>query len=341
MKTILAILLLVATTASAQAPKRAPYPNDYKPQPCAADGKAVCGSYSAQKLAQYGTTFQGFNIHQEWIDAHWDEMMAAFAPLCTKIANCFTVPDNDWVYCVDVAQDEFLATCDRFPKGSADRSQCVMFAKTYYVGLGSKQTLFDETRSCMAKHEPQTTLRKLEVWVDPSVVELHHDGKLDIYAIDAETHIPVRATIAMDGDQPLRSTEGPITKTGYPNKWTAKYKRVPNAQGHTDVQPPVMTFTATGYEPLVMAMPMPEIHEMAVELAPKTLKRGTNAITVTAKDAKTGKPVWGHVFAGSVLLGETNKPLEFEWKKGEKRPEIWVRSLYDRHNDVVVMAGEK
>jgi hypothetical protein len=340
MKTILAALLFVATAASAQPAKRAAFPDDYKPQPCAVDGKAVCESYSPQKLAQYGTTFQGFNIHQEWIDAHWDEMRAAFAPLCTKAANCFTIKDNDWVYCLDVLQDEFLATCNRFPAKSEDRRQCIMFAKTYYVGLGSKQQLYDEAQACVAKQEPQTTLRKLEAWVEPSLVELHHDGKLNIYAIDAETRIPVRATIAMDGNEPLKSTEGPITKTGYPNNWTARYKRVPNAQGHTDLAPPVMTLTATGYEKLTLPMPMPEIHAMTVDLSPKQLKRGTNTITVTAKDARTGKPVWGHVMAGTLLLGETNKPITFEWKKGAKRPEIWVRSLYDRHHDVVVIPAE-
>lgn len=341
MKTILATLLLIATAASAQQPaKREVFPNDYKPQPCAADGKAVCESFSPLKLTAYGLAFQGFSIRQEWVDAHWNEMTAAFAPLCTKIGNCFTIKDNDWVYCVDAMQDEFLATCNRFPKGSDDRNQCVMFAKTYYVGLGSKQALFDQAQSCVAKQEPQTAPRKLEVWFDPALVELHHVGKLNIYAIDAETRIPVRATIAMDGAEPMQSTEGPITKTGYPNKWTAKYKRVPNADGHTDVAPPMLTFTATSYETVTVPMPMPEIHAMTAELSPKTLKRGMNTITVTAKDAKTGKPVWGHVMAGTLVLGETNKPIELEWKKGEKRPEIWVRSLYDRHHDVVVMRGE-
>ncbi|HYH10514.1 MAG TPA: hypothetical protein VEK11_25945 [Thermoanaerobaculia bacterium] len=342
MKTILAALLLAATAASAQAPKREVFPSDYKPQPCAADGKAVCESFSPQKLAQYGTAFQGFNIHQEWIDAHWNEMTEAFVPLCRKAANCFTVKDNDWVYCLDLLQNEFLGTCNRFPANSKDRAQCVMFAKTYYIGLGTKQKQYDETQACVAK-EPQGAPRKLEAWVEPSLVELHHDGKLNIYAIDAETRIPVRATITMDGDTPMKSTEGPVTKTGYPNLWTARYKRVPNAQGHTDLAPPVMTLTATGYEPLVLTMPMPEIHTMTVAMSPAVakLKRGTNTITVTAKDTTTGKPVWGHVMAGTVVLGETNKPIALEWPKGEKRPEIWVRSLYGWHSDVVVAEGEK
>ncbi|HEX2059644.1 MAG TPA: hypothetical protein VHK90_02800 [Thermoanaerobaculia bacterium] len=338
MKTIVASLLLLATALSAQTPKREVFPSDYKPHPCAADGTAVCESFSPLRIKSYALAFRGYNIHQEWIDAHWDEMTKAFLPLCTKIGNCFTVRDNDWVYCLDIMRDEFLATCNRFTTPH-DRDQCNMFAMTYYVGLGAKTELHRKAQECA----PAPDGRTLEAWIEPKLIEPHHEGKVTIYAIDAETRIPVRAKLEIDGDAKLKSTEGPNPTAGYPSIWEAKYKRVPNADGHTNVAPPTVTLTATGYEPLTLTLPMPEVHAMKVEMNPPAskLRRGTNTITVTATDAVTGKPVWGHVFAGTLLLGETNKPIELVWNKGEKRPEIWVTALYGQHHDAVVAPAER
>lgn len=343
MKTIAPFLLLLATSLSAQTPKREVFPSDYKPQPCASDGTAVCESFSQQRIQSYGLAFRAYNIHQEWIDAHWDEMTKAFLPICTKMGNCFTVKDNDWVYCLDLMREDFLATCNRFTT-PYDRDQCNMFALTYYVGLGAKTELHKKAQECStAPHDANPESAKLEAWIEPKMIEPHHETKITVYAIDAGTRIPVRAKIEIDGEAPLKSTEGPVPTAGYPSIWEAKYKRVPNADGHTNLAPPTVTLTATGYEPVTLTLPMPEVHTMNVGMSPAAskLRRGKNTITVTATDAITGKPVWGHVFAGTLLLGETNEPISFEWKRGEKRPEIWVTALYGQHHDAVVVPAEK
>lgn len=337
MKTLLVSLLLVAASVSADTPKREPFPSDYKPQPCAADAAAVCESFSKGRIASYATTFRGYDLQQEWIDAHWDELTQAFRPMCAKIGNCFTVKANGWVYCIDVLRDEFLSTCDRFPEGN-DRDQCRKFTMTYYVGLGTKAKLHEQSQKC-AEATPAEGGR-LEAWIEPAMIEPHFDGKIIVYAIDSETRIPVNAEYSIDGDSPLRSTEGLRPNTGYDAKWRAKYKRVPNQDGHTDLAAPAITLTAPGYEPLTLALPMTPVRPMTAVMEPAVLKRGKNTFTVTAT-GPDGKPVWGHVMAGDLLVGETNKPLVLELKKGEKQPEIWVRSLYDMHHDVVVLPAAR
>jgi hypothetical protein len=73
---------------------------------------------------------------------------------------------------------------------------------------------------------------------------------------------------------------------------------------------------------------------------PAELKPGTNTITVTTLDAATGKPAEMRVMAGDRVLGKANAPLQFEWKRGEKRPEIWVTSLWNRYSDVVIAPAQ-
>jgi hypothetical protein len=70
--------------------------------------------------------------------------------------------------------------------------------------------------------------------------------------------------------------------------------------------------------------------------SPDQLKPGKNIITVTARDAATGKPVEARVMAEDMAVGETNKPFELQLTRRDKRPEIWVTSLFDRYSDVVV-----
>jgi hypothetical protein len=336
MKTILALLLL-ATSALAETPTRETFPSDYTPQPCAADTAAVCQSFPRSRLASYGTTFRGYDIHYEWIDAHWDEMVKVFSPMCAKIANCFTVKDNDWVYCVDLLRDEFVSGCDRFPAGSKDRDQCTMFAVTYYVGLGPKSKLHQESQECVAKQPPPTKERTLTAWITPDNFDMDFDGEVKVYAYDSETHIPVRARITTDSETPFRSTEGPNPTAGYASKWRAGLKRLPNTTGRREFATPTVTLQATGYTPLTLPIPI-AVPKMKIEVAPslKSLKPGIHTITVTTRDAATGKTVPARVMAGEVPLGSSNKPLTLEVKKGEKLPEIWVTSFYERYGDQVV-----
>lgn len=332
-KTIL--FLLLALPAIAENPTREAFPSDYKPSPCAADTAAVCQSFVQSRMTEYGATFRGFNLSQEWVNAHWDEMTKLFTPLCAKIANCFTVKGNDWVFCVDLLRADFLATCDRYPANSEDRTQCTMFALTYYIGLGAKTKLHATAQECIGG-EAAPAERSLEAWIEPQTFVWGVDGELTVHAYDAETHIPVRARLTIDGGT-LRSTEGPVPTTGYPSKWRAGLKRVPNTQGHRDVVAPTATLTANGYQTLTFPIAI-DVPALIVAMTPPVtqLKRGMNTITVTAHDAATGEPVRMRVMAGDRVLGNTNTPLPFEVKRGEKRPEIWVTSLWDRYSDVVV-----
>ena len=335
----LILLLVLALPALASAPAREVFPSDYKPNPCAADADTVCQSFPQYKMSSYAGNFRGFNLSQQWVNDHWDEMLPAFKSICGKMGNCFTVKGNDWVFCLDLMRNSFVATCDRFPEGSEDRRQCVWFSTIYFIGLGGKTKLHESVQECAAKLPPSTELRKLEAWFVPSMLPNDFDDQLTAFAYDAETKIPVRARIAIDGGV-LKSIEGPVATTGYAVKWRAGLKRVPNAQGHTDVIAPTATFTFDGYEPLTIPIPM-DVPKLVVEMTPSELKRGTNAINITVRDAVTGKPVEMRVMANDRVLGNANRaPLQLEWERGEKRPEIWITSLWDRYSDIVVAPGE-
>ena len=150
----LALLLLLALPSLAD-PKREVFPSDYKPSPCAADTAAVCKSFPKERIADHGGNFRGFNIKQEWVNAHWDELMQAFTPLCAKIANCFTIKDNNWVFCSDLIGREFVSYCDRYPADSEDRRQCGMVATIYVMGMGAKGPLHEQAQTCAAA-QPST-----------------------------------------------------------------------------------------------------------------------------------------------------------------------------------------
>jgi hypothetical protein len=341
MKKTLLLVMLLTFPALAQSPSaiREAFPSDYTPSPCAADTAAVCKSFAMEKMSSYGATFRGFDMRQEWVNEHWDEMTKAFTPLCTKIANCFTVKVNDWVYCLDIMREDFIGTCNRFPADSEDRRQCTMFAMTYYIGLGAKTQLHKASQDCIAAN-PTTGERKLEAWIQPQTFAFDFHDLMTVFAYDAETHIPVRALVTIDAGT-LRSTEGPVSTAGYATKWRAGLKNVTNAQGHRDLVGPTMTLTATGYQPLTIPMPV-EVPKAIVEMTPPAaeLKPGTNNITVTARDAATGKPAELRVMAGDRVVGKTNTPLQLELMPGKKRPEIWVTSLYHRYSDVVVAQAQ-
>jgi hypothetical protein len=339
MKRTLALLLLVASSALAQAPIRDKFPDDYKPSPCAADPDAACESFEKNRFKANGHTFRGFDIETEWINAHWDEMRAAFKPICKKMGNCFTGTGNDWVYCVHLLQPDMFATCERFPAGSKDRDQCTMFTMTYWVGLKAKGELHEASQKCMAA-QPQTE-KTLQAFIVQEKLGLSHNGDLTVHAYDADTHIPVRAYMTIDTGK-LKSIEGPTPRTGYPNKWKGRMKRVPNADGHFDVVAPTVTLNAEGYKTVTFPMPI-EVPKMIVEMTPSPdqLKPGKNVITVSARDAATGKPVEARVMAEDMAVGETNKPFELELTRRDKRPEIWVTSLFDHYSDVVVAGRGK
>lgn len=324
------------TPAATAAPVPEFFPSDYTPAPCAASAAAVCETFHPLRMTAYATALHGYDLHQEWVDAHWDEMSKIILPLCGKIGNCFTVKDNDWVFCLDLMRDEFLNTCSKFPKGTEDYDQCVKFSMTYYVGLGAKTKLDASVKDCVKALPPETAERSLVASVKEKL-EVDYEGPLTIYANDAETHIPVRAQLTIDGASQLRSTEGPKPTAGYPSKFRAKLTRVDDGHGHHAVVPPTVTLKANGYKTLTMPLPI-AVPKMIVMMSPTAdeLKPGKNTVTVTATDADTGKPVYARIMTGEVVAGNANKPIVIELEKGKKRPEIWVTSLYDKYADVVI-----
>jgi hypothetical protein len=332
------LLFLLALPVLAQGPVREEFPSDYKPSPCAADPAAVCKSIERNRIVSYAALYRGFDLKEAWLDAHWNEMMGVFAPFCAKIANCFTVKDNTWVFCLDLMRDDFINSCERFPKGSEDRTQCRMLATTYFIGIAGISDLHKAAQECAAAL-PSTGVHRLEAWVRPEKMNLDYNGELTVFAYDAETHLPVRAGLTVDAGK-LTRTDGPAA-AGSILKWRAGLKRVPNAQNHSDVVLPTATLVATGYEPLTIHFPV-EIPAVKVTMSPLAaeLKTGSNTITVTAVDSVTGKPVEMRVMAGETTLGDTNRPLQLELTAGTKLPEIWVTSLFDRYSDVVVAEKE-
>lgn len=342
MKTTLLLILFAALPLFAEPASRDPLPSDYTPSPCAPEAGAVCETFTKQTFAKFGAKFRGFSLDRKWIDAHWDEMRAAFLPSCAKIANCFTIPGNPSTFCLDLARDEFQLPCDRFERGTRDHDQCTMFATTWFIGLGIKKELHSEAQSCATKAATGET-RRLEAWTDPSRIASNFDGKLRIYAIDAESRIPVRARIASDGPGSFRSTEGPVPTAAARLEWDPRLKRVPNAAGHTDVAAPSFTLSADGYEPLTIPAPI-EVHTMILEMSPTAaeLRPGKNIVTITARDSATGQPVEARVMVGATTIaGETNKPFELVIERDREIPEIWVTSLFDRYSDVVVAPARK
>jgi hypothetical protein len=337
------LLLLLAPAALGQIAAKRPFPDDYKPSPCAARDK-VCKSFPQSQLAEIAA-FRGFDIGQEWIDAHWKELMASFEPLCQKMATCFSTPGNDYLFCNDMLEAEARPTCNRYPEGSTDREKCTFFMSAYLQGIDrNSKPAWRAMQDCAIAQRPAGE-RTFDYWMEPARIDASYPGRFTVYVLDSETRVPLQANINVLGlKKTLRSEDVP---NGQPTAFYAvPYKlqlvRVPNAQGHQDVAPPEVQIVAPGYEMQSFRLPI-DVPMMKVEMTPALakLKRGKNTVTITAVDAATGQPIEARVMAGATVLGKTNVPFELEVVKGQKRPEIWVTNLYDRYSDVVVAPAEK
>lgn len=340
MRKTLAILLFLAPALLAQTPPRAAYPDDFQPAPCAMPDK-VCKSFNKSQQAAIAGE-RGYDIGQEWIDKHWDELMTDIGPVCNKIATCFATPGNDYLFCNDVVLDEALSKCDRYSEYE-DHKRCIWFLNTFMHGHDRKSLPEWEEMQACAKERPADTAEKtLETWIEPATFGPGFDGKFIIRAIDSQTHVPMQAHLIIQSKDVIYADDVPdgLPTTNYPVKWKPRLWRVPNANGHRDVAAPQIRIELPGYAPVSLALPV-AVPTMTVEMVPAKLKRGRNTITIQAKDSATGAPVEARVMGGETVLGKTNVPFELEWTKGQKRPEIWVTSLYDRYSDVVVMAAEK
>lgn len=337
MRRPLIVILFLAWPALAQT--RLPFPADYKASPCAS-AAPVCKTFNQSQFADVAA-LRGFDIGQEWVDAHWRELSDALAPSCAKIATCFAVPGNDFTFCNDVVSEEvFATTCNRYPEGSRDREKCSFFVRTYLFGHDRNSVEpWKKIQEC-GKALPLPAERTFEWWMSPAAIGPDYPGSFTIYTIDSETRVPIRTKVHLNVQGPLYAPDSPdgLPTTFYPVPWKPKLVRAPNAQGHRDVVPPTVQIEVPGYAPVTFDLPM-TVPTMTVTMDPdpSKLKRGKNTVTITARDAATGALVEARVMGGaSSVLGKTNVPFELEIVKGQKRPEIWVTSLYDRYSDVVV-----
>jgi hypothetical protein len=340
MSRLLAIVLLLAGSALAQS--RPPYPDDYKPSPCASVAP-VCKTFRQSQFSNIAAV-RGFDIGQEWVDAHWAELGEALAPSCAKIAACFAQNDS-FTFCNDVVSTEVNANlCDRYPEGTEDHRKCNFFVRTYLFGHDrNSREPWEKIQECV-KAQPSSGERTLEWWMSPATIGPDYPGQFEVYTIDSETHVPIRARLILDVKAQIYASDVPdgLPTSFYPVPWKGKLLRVPNADGHRDVVAPEVRIEAAGYKTVTFRIPF-DVPKMTLKMDPdpSKLKRGKNTVTITATDAATGKPVEARVMGGTTVLGKTNIPFELEIVKGQKRPEIWVTSLFDRYNDVVVAAAEK
>ncbi len=338
MKTFLSVLLLLAPLAVAGEAPRAVYPDDYTPQPCAP--RNTCSGVPASEYTGLAK-LRGYRLPQDWVVAHWDEMMTLMNPLCEKVANCQAVPGNSYLWCKDILTEDFPGSCSAFTD-ETDRERCRYFTAVFFVGQDSRaRSAHPEAQRCATEQNAGRPERTFEYWMIPAKLPVPFDGRITIYALDRESRIPVMAHLAIDSSRflPMDTIDG-TPLAGYVQKYRLELKRVARADGHRDVAAPVITITAPGYRTEQFTLPV-ELSEMVLEASPKTLKRGRNTVTITARDSATGKPVDARVMGDDRVLGKTNHPFVVEWKKGAPSPEVWVTSLYNAYDDAVVFEKKK
>lgn len=344
-----AVLLLSAfSLAAADALPRSPrpvLPDDYPKSPCA---PGACDSFAGEDFRSAAFRFLGLGLDVVWFDAHEEEMRKVIQPICEKRNTCLATPGNTHIFCVDIIAQPVRETCDtRYPKEQAphDWEQCRVWAETWNLGM-SQRALgpWREAQKCAAEKTPGAMHTKpLDIWIVPEKITPDYRGLVVVYAIDPDAHIPILAQIRWEGQTiyaPSNATG--VTATYYPFKGPFKLIRVPNAEGHQDLLPPMMTIQSDYYPTTTLRLPM-ALPKIVVEVKPdpKTFKPGPNSVTVFAHDAETGKPVEARVMLGTDVLGDTNLPLTIEKKKKEKLPEIWLTSLFDQYSDTVAVPAEK
>jgi len=345
MKRILVVLFLLAAPAVFAARPTIgaqKFPDDYKPHPCAAP--QACASLSKDEIVSVGATMRGYSLTDEWVKSHWDTMLEMIRPTCAKLATCYATQGNQSTFCTDLLFPEFWGLCDaRYPAGSHDNEQCAMFVRIYTLRADLRdKDIWAEAQACSAEKTPRTSVGTLEVTMIPATIGRDYKGRFTMYALDRDTRVPIQALVEIPNTRLSARAPGGRAWTNYEIEWPATWLRVPNADGHTDLVAPSLSVTAEGYTPVLLTMPMTP-PKVIVEMSPSAaqLKPGKNSVTITARDADTNEPVELRVMLGKTILGDTNKPLALELKKGEKRPEIWATSLFDRYSDVVIAPAEK
>ena len=334
MRRFLIAALLLSTPAFAQRPI---FPDDYKPSACAPAN--ACLGYPESGFRGAGASFFGYDLDVAWMQAHQTELRAAFEPWCRKLASCLPVPNNPVWFCTDMLRTQVRHICDEKYRDihTHDSEQCLEFADIFSLGVDQHAAPFSKAaHECSAKTPVQHT-KPPEVWMVPDPVPYGYRKDVVIYALDPDTHVPVYAKIKIE-DHILYAPSNPAGELAsyYPFQMPFHFLRVPNADGHRDVVAPMVTVAADGYPEVKFRLNTPTPKKVTVEMTPPASKlhRGENKVTVTT--SVDGRPVEMRVMAGERAVGESNQPITIDWPKGEKRPEIWVTSMFNRYNDVVV-----
>lgn len=338
MKNVLPILLVLAAALSASAgdaAERPAFPDDYIPHPCAGEH---CASVPRFQVPELALRYRGVTVPNAWLDAHWDELTALLQPGCAKATTCIATGDNKVTFCNDLAQREWLKICSRWDRESDDWRICDAFVRVWGGGYASK--LFDLKKQALecAAAAPAAAPRALEVWMVPDHLPAHYRGTFTVYALDAETRVPVMAGITAGGRRVSRKDSPGSAAVAYDElEWPLKLRRVPNDAGHEDLVAPSLTVAARGYDTVMLTIPW-ETPKLIVEMTPPAskLRPGANRVTVAVKDAETGEPVEMRVMAGERVAGTSNEPFELRIRPDGTRPELWITSLFDRYSDVVV-----
>ena len=341
MRKLTIALLFIASAAAAQQTQQTPrelFPSDYKPRPCT-DGIS-CQSFTEVDWSSAAFKFLFRDLPPPWILAHDDEMRDMVKPYCTKRASCMTYPGNEWWFCNDVFGQELRAACDeKYTPKSDDNVNCHTWMDVYSAGVDQRGSAeWKQAQKC-AKQLPPVAGAKMEWWSLPAVIPPGYKGDIRVFTIDAETHIPVMSEIRI-GDQIIYSTDPPTGRptSYYTFKWPRKLVRVPNAEGHTDLVPPIMTITAAGHDPIAVRLPA-AVQKVNVIVTPEKLRTGTNKVTVTVTDAVSGKPVEGQVYFGEQTVGFANQPFDLKVPAG-KRPDLWLKSPFDAFSDVELVPAK-
>lgn len=342
-----AVLILAAVSLEAGVfvpPSPRPiFPDDYTVSTCA---PATCETFSPDDFRNAAFRFLGLNVDAAWFDKHQGELVELIAPYCRKRNTCLATPGNGHLFCDDLITPGIRSACDaKYPKDKDPHGfeECSAWVETFALGM-SQQSL-PAWREAQACAKPAAVMHddEPEVWMAPETIPSDYTGYLTIFALDRNTHIPVFGHIIWDG-QIVWAPSNPTgeTATYYPFKGPFKLTRVPNGQGHTDVVAPLLTIKYDYYPTMQYRLPV-TIPKLAVELkTDPTFKRsGKHTIRVVALDVDTAKLVELQVMLGEQAIGASNTDIPIERRKGQKLPEIWVTSLFDRYNDVVVAPAEK
>ena len=330
--------------ASLLPPTREHFPADYKVSPCAT--QTTCKSFDLDKISGAAKSFYGFRLSHQWVDDHARELLQDFAPVCQKRATCLGTLGNNFLFCDDIVTPEFRAVCDvRFPQSKSmnDWEQCKAFAETFALGVDQNALKAGETAQACAAGLPRST-GTMDVWIEPSTISPDNKGYITFYALDTTTHIPIAAEVRFQGEIIFDPANPAGTMaTYYPFLYKPKFRRIPNAEGHTDLAPSLVTIESPYYPKVTMNLPV-KVPQMIVEMNPPAsrLKPGENTVTISARDADSGKAVEARVMVGDRWGGDTNKPLKLLVpRRAEQMPEVWVTSLFDRYSDHVVVPRAK